>query len=223
MDFLVCYFHLFYFNSRKYLILDSFAPNLQSLKRLGCVFLERYTECFFLNYLQVITHSINELSELTVPENYVKQFFDQLASKQAQAVTGVLCSTLATVISSTSTTDLRERFYSFLTKLLAEKLSHRTKKAEFIIISAVSSSIAKLLQNADVKPKQEGNIVHQLLNSFKMQTSFSVTLFRFFLLIWIKLANTSQSKVLVNSSQLLVNMSPHVIGRKHRFIPHSLC
>ncbi|KAM3186136.1 hypothetical protein ACTXT7_004922 [Hymenolepis weldensis] len=112
-------------------------------------------EAWLRLFRKVITRSRNELLKLTIPENYVKQFFDQLASKQAQAVTGALCSTLAAVISSTPTTDLRERFHSFLTKLLAEKLSYGTKKAEFVIISAVSSSIAKLLQSADVKPKQE--------------------------------------------------------------------
>lgn len=79
-----------------------------------------------------------------------------MASKQAQAVTAGLCLTLASVISHTATNDLREKLLGFLSKLLAEKLSYSTKRAEFVIISAVASSISKILRDGHAIPNQEG-------------------------------------------------------------------
>ncbi|KAM7536326.1 hypothetical protein Aperf_G00000086515 [Anoplocephala perfoliata] len=106
----------------------------------------------------MITHSTDEKSCTSLPERYVEHFFDQLASKQAQAVVSGLCLTLATIISRASSTDTQERLLSFLSKLLLEKLSYSTKKAEFVTISAASSSAAKLLRNSVAEIKQEADL-----------------------------------------------------------------
>ncbi|VDO07831.1 unnamed protein product [Rodentolepis nana] len=114
-------------------------------------------EAWLRLFKKIITNSSNDRLKVTVPEIYAKQLFDQLATKHSQSVTSVLCSTLATIIGLTSTDDLRERFLNFLTKLLAEKLSSSTRRAEFVIISAVSSSIAKLLRSVEMESKYESN------------------------------------------------------------------
>ncbi|KAL5962846.1 DNA-dependent protein kinase catalytic subunit [Taenia solium] len=133
-----------------YHVTNFYEDFMTSFSGYMCARSAKLKEAWLRLFRKVITHSTSKDSSPNIFQTYAEQLYDQLASKQAQSVASSLCLSLATVVSHSPTVGhLREQILDLLKSLLSEQLTQSTKKPEFVVVSAILSSISKIISLDD--------------------------------------------------------------------------